>query len=116
MEYGAATHYMNLFLEALPLWHEWNKERAENNLVPVYHQTGLISFAENGTFTQYELDCMSQIREAGYGHLIEELDTPEKIIERFPRFEKAVKNGFDIAVYNKEGGENHMQRHGYFYD
>jgi sarcosine oxidase/L-pipecolate oxidase len=107
---------MNLFLEALPLWHEWNKERAENNLVPVYHQTGLISFAENGTFTQYELDCISQIREAGYSHLIEELDTPEKIIERFPRFEKAVKNGFDIAVYNKEGGENHMQRHGYFYD
>jgi len=53
---------------------------------------------------RFERDCMKNIREAGYGHFIEEFTSPEQIIEKFPQFQKAVENGFNTAYLNKEGG------------
>ncbi|KAI8088723.1 FAD dependent oxidoreductase, partial [Halteromyces radiatus] len=103
-DYGNNLLYMNLTLEAMPYWHQWNKERAIQNEPPVFHQTGVLLFGHQGKFGDYELESMKAIREAGYGHCIEELLTPEAILKKYPHFEETVKNSYDIAYFNKEGG------------
>lgn len=104
MEYGNDTLYLNLMLEALPMWHDWNRERAEQGETPVFHNTGVLMLCRNGQFSKYEQQSMQRIREAGYGHALQELTTPESILEKFPHFKDAVDNGYNIACYNKEGG------------
>lgn len=105
MDYADDTLYMQLMIEALPLWRQWNKERAEMGLSPVFHETGVLLFSSNGQFSDYERSSMKRIREAGYGHAIEEFTSPQSIINRFPQFKDAVANGFNIAYLNKQGGK-----------
>ncbi|KAI8642418.1 FAD dependent oxidoreductase [Parasitella parasitica] len=104
MDYANDTLYMHLMVEAFGMWHQWNKERAEKNLDPVFHQSGVLLFSGKDNFSDFEKDSMKNIREAGYGHYIEEFTSPEQIIEKFPQFEKSVENGFNTAYLNKEGG------------
>lgn len=104
MDYANDTLYMHLMVEAFGIWRQWNKERAEKNLDPVFHQSGVLLFSGKDKFSDFERDCMKNIREAGYGHFIEEFTSPEQIIEKFPQFQKAVENGFNTAYLNKEGG------------
>ena len=105
MDYGKETLYMHLMAEGFPMWEQWNKERASKGLSPVFHNTGVILFSQNGKFSSYEVDSMKSLREAGYGHVIEELRTPASIVERYPQFKEATENGFDIAYVNKAGGK-----------
>lgn len=106
MDYANDTLYMHLMVEAFGLWRQWNKERAEKNLEPVFHQSGVLLFSGKDKFSDFERDCMKNIREAGYGHFIEEFTSPEQIIKKFPQFQKAVENGFNTAYLNKEGGSS----------
>ncbi|KAI9247124.1 FAD dependent oxidoreductase [Phascolomyces articulosus] len=103
MDYGLATQNMQLMIEGLPLWEQWNKERAAQGKTPVFHKTGAVFFSKNGQYSDYGIQSMQSIREAGYGHVIEEL-TPQAIMERFPHFKLAVENGYDTAYFNKEAG------------
>ncbi|KAI7883299.1 nucleotide-binding domain-containing protein [Lichtheimia hyalospora FSU 10163] len=107
MEYGNDTLYLNLMLEALPMWHEWNHERAERGESPVFHNSGVLMLCRNGKLSKYEQQSMQCIQEAGHGHVLEELTTPESILEKFPHFKDAVNNGYNNALYNKEGGWCH---------
>lgn len=97
--------YMRLMMEALPFWHQYNKERAEEGKEPVFHQTGVLMMSSNGRYSEFEKRSLAKIRQAGYGHVIDELLTPESIIERYPQFENAVHNGFNIGYVNKAGGK-----------
>ncbi|KAG0166948.1 hypothetical protein DFQ30_006538 [Apophysomyces sp. BC1015] len=106
MDYADKTLYMQLMISCLPLWRQWNEERASMGLDPVYHETGLLSFARDGKFSEYERQCLSHLREAGFGHAVEEL-TGEMIVQKFPQFQQAVANGYNIAYFNKEGGWCH---------
>ncbi|KAI8060926.1 FAD dependent oxidoreductase [Gongronella butleri] len=103
-EYGDNLLYMHLTMEALPYWHQWNKERAESKESPVFHQSGVLLFGRNGKYGDYERKSIDAVRAAGYGHAMEELVTPEQIIDRFPQFENAVHNGYNVAYFNKDGG------------
>ncbi|ORZ25092.1 FAD dependent oxidoreductase [Absidia repens] len=103
-DYGNKLLYMQLTMEAMPHWHQWNKERAEQNESPVFEQTGVLLMGYQGTFGPYEEQSMQAICEAGYGHAIEKLLTPESIIQKYPQFEQTVRNGYDIAYVNKDGG------------
>ncbi|KAI9493388.1 FAD dependent oxidoreductase [Zychaea mexicana] len=104
MDYGGDTLSMQLMMEAYPHWHQWNKERAEMGLSPVFHQTGCLLLCKGDSYSDYERSSIKHIREAGYGHTIQELPTPESIIERFPQFKDAVDNGYKVAYLNTEGG------------
>ncbi|KAI8338811.1 FAD dependent oxidoreductase [Blakeslea trispora] len=106
IDYGAKELYTHLGLEAIQVWEEWNKEREQDNLVPVYHNTGFILFSTNGQFTPYEKDSMDTVRKAGYGEFLQELDGDE-IKERYPFFSKTVDHGYNIAYLNKIGGWCH---------
>lgn len=103
IDYASETVYMQMAIEALPLWRQWNKERAEMGLSPVLHETGVLLFSQNGKFSDYEIQSMKAIREAGYGYLIEELG-PKTIVKRYPQFKDAVANGFNVAYLNRAGG------------
>lgn len=104
MDYAKDTLYMHLMVEGFNMWHQWNKEREQKGLTPVFHQSGVILFSQNGEFSEFEKDTMKSIREAGYGHYIEEFKSEQEIIERFPQFKNAVKNGFNKAYLNNAGG------------
>ncbi|KAF7728477.1 hypothetical protein EC973_006030 [Apophysomyces ossiformis] len=104
MDYADDVLYMNLMMEAFPHWHEWNKERAQLGLEPVFHQTGVLMLSTDGRLSDFESKSMQNIREAGYGHAIEELKKPEDIIKRYPYLEHAVSKGYNIGYLNKEGG------------
>ncbi|KAI9312855.1 FAD dependent oxidoreductase [Dichotomocladium elegans] len=104
MDYADEPLYMHLMIETYSIWREWNEERAAEGESPVYHETGVLMMGENGSFTEFELKSMQCIREAGYGHAIEELPTPASIADRFPIFKDAVANGFNVAYLNKLGG------------
>lgn len=106
MDYANDTLYMHLMVEAFNMWHQWNKERAEANQDPIFHQSGVLLFSGKDQFSDFEKNCMKNIREAGYGHYIEEYKTPEEIIAKFPQFKEAVANGFNTAYLNKAGGMN----------
>jgi sarcosine oxidase/L-pipecolate oxidase len=93
-------------MEAMSHWHQWNKERAAENDTPVFHPSGVLIMGYQGKYGPYEEQNMQAIREAGYGHAIEQLLTPEAIVERYPQFEQTVKNGYNIAYLNKEGGKS----------
>lgn len=105
MDYGNQALYLRLMLEALPLWDQWNKERATQGQIPVYHETGVLIFGRHGQFSQYEQESMRLIREAGYGHVLQTFDNPQSIIKRFPYFKDAVANGYDTAYLNTRGGK-----------
>lgn len=107
MDYGDDLIYQNLACEALPIWRQWNEEVKAEGKPLVYNETGLLLLSRNGKFPDYERLSMQNIRAAGYGHAIEELPTPESIVERFPQFSSAVANGFDIAYLNKYAGESY---------
>lgn len=92
-------------VEGFNMWHQWNKERAEKGLEPVFNQSGVILFSQNGEFSDFEKDTMKTIREAGYGHFIEEFKSEEEIVKKFPQFKSAVKNGFNKAYLNNAGGK-----------
>lgn len=94
---------MELAVNAIHAWEEWNKERADDGLKPVYHNTGMIAFSDNGKLSEYDQQGLKTIREAGYGDFIEELSS-EEIKKRYPFFETAVNNGYDVAYFNKVGG------------
>ncbi|KAL0084029.1 FAD dependent oxidoreductase [Phycomyces blakesleeanus] len=104
MDYADDTIYMHLAIEAIQMWHQWNKERADMGLEPVFHPSGVLLFSSNGEYSDFEKQSLKHIREAGYGHVIEELKSPEEIIARYPYFKDAVDNGYNIAYLNKEGG------------
>lgn len=103
MDYGKNTLYMHLAVEALDAWKQWNVERAEKNLAPVYHNTGMLIFSANGQYAEYEKDNMKSIREAGFGEYIEELNA-DQLKKRYPHLSDTVDNGYDIAYANKVGG------------
>lgn len=103
MDYGTNTLYMNLAIEAIDVWKQWNIERAKKELAPVYCNTGILAFSENGQYVKYEKDNMKSIREAGYGDYIEELNA-DKLKARYPHLSDTVNNGYDIAYFNKIGG------------
>ncbi|OBZ91469.1 L-pipecolate oxidase [Choanephora cucurbitarum] len=103
IDYGAKELYTRLGLEAITAWEEWNKEREQAKLVPVYHNSGFILFSSNNQFTQYEKDCMETIKRIGYGSFLEELHA-DQIKERYPFFSMTVDNGYNIAYINKIGG------------
>ncbi|CDH50116.1 sarcosine oxidase [Lichtheimia corymbifera JMRC:FSU:9682] len=104
MDYGNQALYLRLMLEALPLWDQWNKERATQGQIPVYHESGVLIFGRHGQFSQYEQESMRLIREAGYGNVLQTFDNPQSIIKRFPYFKDAVANGYDTAYLNTRGG------------
>ncbi|GAA5811939.1 hypothetical protein MFLAVUS_005386 [Mucor flavus] len=104
MDYANDTLYMHLTVEAFNMWHQWNKERADSNLSPVFHQSGVLLLSGKDEFSDFEKSCMKTIREAGYGHYITEYKSPQEIIEAFPQFKNAVENGFNTAYLNKAGG------------
>ncbi|KAI8975487.1 FAD dependent oxidoreductase [Mycotypha africana] len=104
MDYANDTLYMHLAVEAFGLWDQWNKERAKKNLEPVFHQNGVLLLSGKDKLSDFERNSIRNIREAGYGHFIEEYKCPEEIIERFPAFEKAVKKGYNTGYLNKAGG------------
>ncbi|KAI9025014.1 FAD dependent oxidoreductase [Phycomyces nitens] len=104
MDYSDETLYLQLMLEGLPIWRQWNKERAAEGLDPVYNETGVLFFGSNGKFSDYENKSIKHITEAGYGHVIEHLPTPKSILDKYPQFKHAVESGFDIAYLNKDGG------------
>ncbi|KAF7727598.1 hypothetical protein EC973_007359 [Apophysomyces ossiformis] len=106
MDYADKTLYMQLMIECLPMWRQWNEERASMGLDPVYYETGVLSFARGGQLSEYERQCLDQIRQVGFGHAVEEL-TGEMIIDKFPSFLHAVSNGYNVAYFNKEGGWCH---------
>ncbi|KAI8341711.1 FAD dependent oxidoreductase [Chlamydoabsidia padenii] len=103
-DYGNQRLYMYLTMEAMSHWHQWNKERADEHESPVFTPSGVLIMGYQGKFGSYEEQSMQAIREAGYGHAIEQLLTPDVIIKRYPQFEQTVKNGYNIAYLNKEGG------------
>ncbi|CEI98359.1 hypothetical protein RMCBS344292_12468 [Rhizopus microsporus] len=94
---------MHLAIESLPLWHQWNKERAEKNQCPVFHQSGVLLFGQED-FSDFEKKSIKAIQEAGYGHFIDVYSSPEEIVRAFPQFQQAVDNGFKKAYLNKQGG------------
>ncbi|OAD76316.1 hypothetical protein PHYBLDRAFT_109796 [Phycomyces blakesleeanus NRRL 1555(-)] len=104
MDYADDTLYLQLMLEGMPIWRQWNKERAAEGLGPVYNETGVLFFGSNGKFSDYEKKSIKSITEAGYGHVIEHLPTPKSITDKYPQFKEAVENGYDIAYLNKDGG------------
>lgn len=104
MDYANDTLYMHLTIEALTMWHQWNNERRQENLDPVFHQSGVLLLSGHNEFSEFEKNCMRNIREAGYGHFIKEYRNPQEITHDFPQFKDAVQNGFNTAYLNKAGG------------
>lgn len=104
MDYANDTLYMHLTIEALTMWHQWNQERAESNQTPVFHPTGVLLLSGKDRLSDFESNCIKNIREAGYGHYITEYKTPKEIVTAFPQFEQAVANGFNTGYLNKAGG------------
>lgn len=96
---------MELCIDSIDIWNEWNKERETLGLDPVYHNTGMLIFSGEDKICENEEYSLKHIREAGHGDWIEELDAKE-IVDRYPYFETAVKNGISYAYYNKVGGKN----------
>ncbi|KAI9013417.1 FAD dependent oxidoreductase-domain-containing protein [Phycomyces nitens] len=78
-------------------------ERADMGQEPVFHPSGVLLFSSNGEYSDFEQQSMRHIREAGYGHVIEELG-PKDIISRYPYLKDAVGNGYNIGYLNKAGG------------
>jgi sarcosine oxidase/L-pipecolate oxidase len=105
MDYGDDVIYQHLACEALPIWRQWNEEAKAQGKPLVYNESGLLLFSRNGKFPDYERLSLQNIRAAGYGHAVEELNTPERIVDRFPQFSDAVANGYNIAYFNKYAGE-----------
>ena len=105
MDYGEDTLSMQLTMEALPHWHQWNKERDEMRLSPVFHETGSLLLCKGNRLSDYERLSIKHVREAGYGHTIREFQTPESIIEQFPQFTDAVANGYHTAYLNTAAGK-----------
>ncbi|KAI8073984.1 FAD dependent oxidoreductase [Gongronella butleri] len=103
-DYGSDTLYMKLMFEALPLWHQFNKERAQQGEDPLFHDVGVLLLSSNGEYSEFEKKSLRSIKEAGRGYAIEELLTPESIKARFPQFASGVDHGFNIGYLNKEGG------------
>lgn len=105
MDYANDSLYMHLTIEALTMWHQWNKERQDDHLSPVFNQSGVLLLSGKDEFSDFEKNCMQTIREAGYGHFIQEYKNQEEIIQAFPQFKHAVENGFNTAYLNKAGGK-----------
>ena len=105
MDYANDTLYMHLMVEAFTMWHQWNAEREAAGQEPVFHQSGVLLFSGKDNFSDFEKNCMKNIREAGYGHYIEEFKSPQDIVDKFPQFKDAVANGFNTAYLNKAGGK-----------
>ncbi|KAG1141811.1 hypothetical protein G6F37_008285 [Rhizopus arrhizus] len=103
LDYSDNTLYMHLAIESIGMWQEWNKERQESEQDPLFHQTGVLLFGRD-EFSDSEKKSLKAIREAGYGHYIEEYNSPEEITAKFPPFKSAVENGFKKAYLNKQGG------------
>lgn len=100
---------MHLAIESIGMWQEWNKERQESEQDPLFHQTGVLLFGRD-EFSDSEKKSLKAIREAGYGHYIEEYNSPEEIIAKFPPFKSAVENGFKKAYLNKQGGKREREQ------
>lgn len=107
MDYGSNKMYMQLAIEAIDEWNRWNTERSQQSLDPLYHNTGILTIATHGKFTDYETNSMDNIRKAGHSEYIEEL-TCEKIKDRYPFLTDAIEKKYDIAYVNKIGGIKSM--------
>ncbi|KAI9259887.1 FAD dependent oxidoreductase [Sporodiniella umbellata] len=103
MDYSKNTLYMHLAIESIFLWLEWNRERTECNQDLLFHQVGVLLFGRE-ELSASEKASLRAIREAGYGHFIEEFKNSQEILDRFPQFRSAVENGFQTAYLNKQGG------------
>jgi sarcosine oxidase/L-pipecolate oxidase len=114
MDYGDSKLCTELAIDSINIWNQWNKERDEQNGIPVYHNTGMLIFSGTDKLSQNEKDSIKQIRNAGHADWIEEL-TPEQIVQRYPYFENAVKNGISAAYYNKVGGKVEKRKRSLFF-
>ncbi|KAK4515724.1 uncharacterized protein ATC70_010677 [Mucor velutinosus] len=103
MDYGNERLCMELAIDSIDIWNQWNKERAAQDLSPVYHNTGMLVFSGEDKLCENEKNTLHHIRAAGHADWIEELNA-EQIVSRYPYFETAVKNGISCAYYNKVGG------------
>ncbi|KAI8063015.1 FAD dependent oxidoreductase [Thamnidium elegans] len=99
MDYGDSKLSMELAIDSIGIWNQWNKE----SQIPVYHNTGMLIFSGASQLLENELHSLKHIRNAGHAGWIEELHG-DQITERYPYLETAVKNGISAAYYNKVGG------------
>ena len=109
MDYGDSRLYTDLAIDSIDIWNQWNKERAEENKHPVFHNTGILIFSGTNELTNIEVNSIKHIKNAGHADWIEEL-TPEEIKQRYPYLGSAVNNGFSAAYYNKVGGKHIIAR------
>ncbi|KAI8646390.1 FAD dependent oxidoreductase [Parasitella parasitica] len=103
MDYGDEKLCMELAIDSIDIWNQWNQERIEEGLSPVYHNTGMLVFLGEKGLSENEKHSLRHIRPAGHADWIEELNG-EQIVSRYPCLETAVKNGISCAYYNKVGG------------
>lgn len=103
MDYGNERLCMELAIDSINIWNQWNEERTAEGLSPVYHNTGMLVFSGEDRLCENEKHSLHHIRAAGHDDWIEELSA-EQIVSRYPYFETAVKNGISCAYYNKVGG------------
>lgn len=99
MDYGDSRLCMELAIDSIDVWNQWNKETQ----VPIYHNTGMLIFSGASQLCENELHSLKHIRNAGHADWIEELHG-DQITERYPYLETAVNNGISAAYYNKIGG------------
>lgn len=99
MDYGDSKLCMELAIDSINIWNQWNKESVE----PVYHNTGMLIFSGGAELCENEKKSLFHIRNAGHDDWIEELNG-EHIIQRYPYLEKAVNSGMSSGYYNKVGG------------
>ncbi|CAO3642734.1 unnamed protein product [Mucor hiemalis] len=103
MDYGDSKLCTELAIDSINIWNQWNREKAQKNEAPLYHNTGMLIFSGSNKLGSTDHHSIKHIRNAGHGDWIEEL-TPEQIKKRFPYFKHAVDNGISAAYYNKVGG------------
>lgn len=101
MDYGDNKLCMELAIDSIDIWNQWNKE----SKVPVYHNTGMLIFSGDSKLCENELNSLKHIRNAGHSDWVEELSTGQ-ITDRYPYLENYVKSGVSAAYYNKVGGMN----------
>jgi sarcosine oxidase/L-pipecolate oxidase len=103
MDYNDNRLCTELAIDSINIWNKWNEERAQQNDVPVYHNTGMLLFSGSQKLEQTELDSLKHIRNAGHDDWVEEL-THDQLKQRYPFFEHAVDSGMSAAYFNKVGG------------
>lgn len=105
MDYGDNRLNMQLAIDSIDIWNQWNQESP----IPVYHNTGMLIFSGGSTLCENEQQSLYHIRNAGHHDWIEELNG-EQIQQRYPYLENAVRNGLSSGYYNKVGGKSFIYK------